>query len=335
MIRLVQIKNEAGKRYLGYVNETLIVLLNNFSTAYEFLTYCIENNEKISTQIAANKSSQTLDYEEVWAGKSNFRLLPAIDHPSQANLCMVSGTGLTHKASAANRDNMHAAEKNNTMTDSMKVYLWGEEGGKPQDGKVGAQPEWFYKGNGSVLRAHGEALEMPAYADDGGEEPEIAGIYINNSAGMPIRVGFAIGNEFSDHIMERKNYLYLAPSKIRTCAIGPELVIGKDFEDFSGKVVIKRAGETIWQKDIKTGEKNMAHGLANLEYHHFKYQNHRIPQQIHVHFFGTGAFSFGDGIVLNEGDTMEIHWEGMGKPLVNSFKKTTENLETTVQGLAI
>jgi hypothetical protein len=31
----------------------------------------------------------------------------------------------------------------------------------------------------------------------------------------PRRVGFALGNEFSDHTLEKKNYLYLAHSKGR------------------------------------------------------------------------------------------------------------------------
>ena len=33
----------------------------------------------------------------------------------------------------------------------------------------------------------------------------------------------AQGNEFSDHRFEKKNYLNLAGSKLRTCSIGPEL----------------------------------------------------------------------------------------------------------------
>ena len=37
----------------------------------------------------------------------------------------------------------------------------GLEGGKPAAGQVGAQPEWFYKGDGSILVAHGRA---PAHA---------------------------------------------------------------------------------------------------------------------------------------------------------------------------
>ena len=64
----------------------------------------------------------------------------------------------------------------------------------------------------------------------------------------------------------------------------------------------------------------MAHSLANLEYHHFKYSDHRQPLQGHVHFFGTGAFSFGAGISLQTGDQMKIQWDGMGRGLINPIE---------------
>lgn len=120
---------------------------------------------------------------------------------------------------------------------------------------IGVQPEWFYKGAGSILRAHGEVLEVPSYAGDGGEEPEVAGVYVIDQNGQPYRLGFTTGNEFSDHIMERKNYLYLAPSKLRQCAIGPELVIDDKFSELEGIVSVERKGEVLWSHEIKTGEK--------------------------------------------------------------------------------
>ena len=39
------------------------------------------------------------------------------------------------------------------MTDSMRMFQWGVEGGRPAEGEIGIAPEWFYKGNGSMLRA--------------------------------------------------------------------------------------------------------------------------------------------------------------------------------------
>ena len=158
---------------------------------------------------------------------------------------------------------------------------------------IGAQPEWFYKGNGYILRGHNDTLHVPPYADDGGDEAEIAGCYVIDWSGAPRRVGLAMGNEFSDHVMERKNYLYLAPSKLRQCAIGPELVIDPEFQNIKGIARIERDGQEIWRKELATGEDNMCHSLANMEHHHFKYSAHRQPGDTHVHFFGAGAFSFG------------------------------------------
>jgi hypothetical protein len=66
---------------------------------------------------------------------------------------------------------------------------------------------------------------MPAFAQDGGEEPELAGIYLIGTDGTPFRLGFALANEFSDHITERHNYLWLAHSKLRQAALGAELLI--------------------------------------------------------------------------------------------------------------
>ena len=66
----------------------------------------------------------------------------------------LTGTGLTHLGSASARDAMHAKlEGAETLTDSMKMFRAGLEGGRPPQGRCGTPPEWFYKGTGSALRA--------------------------------------------------------------------------------------------------------------------------------------------------------------------------------------
>lgn len=319
-MRLVQLAHPEKSRKAAVVEEPNLVLIQGFSSIYELANLAIHNEESFAGLVEKYRSEETLDYDAVYDGDSEWKLLPAFDHPFDPLHCLLSGTGLTHKASAENRQKMHEAQEEAEMTDSMKMYLWGVEGGRPPAGQIGLQPEWFYKGNGSMLKAQGEALEVPAFGDDGGEEPEVAGVYLNDQNGRPWRIGFATANEFSDHVMERKNYLYLAPSKIRSCSVGPELVVREDFEDIGGRVSIERAGKTLWEKKIRTGEKNMAHSLANLEYHHFKYNNHRVPGQAHIHFFGADAFSFGEKIHLEDGDRMEVFWEGMGRPLRNRLR---------------
>lgn len=297
---------------------TLLLLAENHRSLYDLLWEGIVQKKPLKEQLRHLLTDTALSYDAVYTGREAWKLLPSFDHPRDPMHCVVSGTGLTHKTSAENRASMHRKLKEQeTLSDSMKIYLWGEEGGKPGPGTVGVQPEWFYKGNGTVLRGHGEPLEIPAYALDGGEEPEIAGVYVVDPGGMPCRIGMTIANEFSDHVMEQQNYLYLAPSKLRNCAIGPELVIHPEFGNVEGRVTLLRKGEVFWEKQIKTGESNSTHSLANLEHHHFKYAQHRIPGQVHIHFFGTSGLSFSEGIQLAHGDEMAIAMEGFGRPLRN------------------
>lgn len=245
------------------------------------------------------------------------RLLPPVMHPDPAH-CLVSGTGLTHLGSAAARDAMHQklAAGEETLSDSMRMFKWGLEGGRPAEG-AGVQPEWFYKGNGHIVAAPGAPLSMPDFALDGGEEPELVGIYLIGDDGTPHRLGYAIGNEFSDHVTERQNYLLLAHSKLRACSVGPELRTGPLPDHLAGTSRIRRGAEVVWEKPFQTGEANMSHSLANLEYHHFKYAAHRQPGDLHLHFFGTATLSFVDNVRVQPGDFFEIELPALGAPLVN------------------
>ncbi|HMB64354.1 MAG TPA: AraD1 family protein [Eudoraea sp.] len=331
-MRLVQILHKEKGRKVALVEEPVLRIVSGFGSIYELARQAIENDGDLSALVIQNLSRNDLEYDPIYQGVSDWKLLPSFDHPTEPLALMLSGTGLTHKASAENRQKMHKAQLDSDLTDSMKMYLMGVEGGRPSKGRIGVQPEWFYKGNGTILRAHGEDLEIPSYGNDGGEEPEVAGVYINDRKGNPWRLGFTTANEFSDHIMERKNYLYLAPSKIRHCSIGPELVIATAFEDISGKVSIHRNNELLWERAIKTGESNMAHNILNLEYHHFKYENHAVPGQCHIHFFGADAFSFGEELLLKEGDIMKVAWQGMGRPLRNRLVKSGQSETLRIAG---
>lgn len=327
-MRLIQIAR-VGERRVGLVEGKRLRLVDaRCPDIYSLAIQAAEGDGNLTAAVEAVIGDETLDYTPIYETNSGWRILPAFDHPADAGRCLVSGTGLTHKASAENRAAMHSSI-DQPITDSMRMYRMGLEGGSPKPGAIGVQPEWFYKGNGSILRGHGEPLSVPAYASDGGEEPEMAGVYIVSRGGEPFRVGFAIGNEFSDHRMEKQNYLYLAPSKLRACAIGPELTIGETpFDDVPGTVTIYRNGSVVWRKDIWTGEKNMSHSLANLEHHHFKYEAHRRVGDAHIHFFGADAFSFGDGIVLEAEDVMEVSFPQFGKALRNPLRvdRTAEKL---------
>jgi len=262
------------------------------------------------------------------------RVTLPITHPDPAHMHL-TGTGLTHLGSAAARDAMHAKLAGaDTLTDSMKMFRMGLEGGRPADGTIGAQPEWFYKGNGTQAVPPGGALTAPGFAEDGGEEPEIAGIYVIAPDGTPCRLGWALANEFSDHVTEQVNYLWLAHSKLRVCSFGPEILIGAPPSDIRGASRIYRAGALSWEKPFLSGDANMSHTFANLEHHHFKYDLFRQPGDVHVHMFGTATLSFADGIRTAPGDEFEIEVQAFGLPLRNRLAQApTSSHPVTVTAL--
>jgi len=328
-MRLVQLAN-GSLRAVALVDEPHLVLLTQLTSIYQLAERALEQKMALTKLAVMLANGDRILYDDVYRQNSPWTLLAPIDVPGAPQMTLVSGTGLTHLGSARERQAMHLetqkkqAETIKTkadveMTDSMRMFEWGREKGRPAAGEIGIAPEWFYKGDGSVLRAPFAPLTIPGHAEDGGEEGEVAAIYIIGDDGTPHRIGMCTGNEFSDHVFERRNYLNLAGSKLRVCSLGPEIIIDSNFADVAGKVRILRNGAPIWEKNIRTGEDNMAHSLANLEHHHFKFAGHRQPGMLHVHFLGADALSFGDNIRLIAGDTTEVSFEGFGRPLINTI----------------
>jgi hypothetical protein len=319
-MRLIQFLDSPDRLRVGRIDEAgmSVSALLGYSSTYDLAREALTRGLTLETLIQATAVEPAEHYASVL---ESGRVLPPLTHPDPAH-CLVSGTGLTHLGSANTRDSMHARAKPATqnahaLTDSMRMFQWGIEGGRPEGDLPGAQPEWFYKGNGRIVVGHGAAIVAPDFALDFGEEPEIVGLYVIAADGRAVRLGYATGNEFSDHVTERQNYLYLAHSKLRQCAVGPELRTGALPAHLEGFSRIRRGPKLRWEKPFLTGEANMCHSLANLEYHHFKYPAHRIPGDVHLHFFGTATLSFSDGIRVEPGDRYEIDLPALGAPLVN------------------
>jgi hypothetical protein len=317
-LRLLQHRADNGTRSVILADGAEAFFLNGVTTTRDLASSAIAEGTTLAQAAEAAGRGAAVDIAaELAAG----RLLAPIDHEDPAHLQM-TGTGLTHLGSAEGRNKMHAAAASGEkLTDSMRMFLEGLEGGKPAAGTLGQQPEWFYKGNGSGLVGPGQPLTMPAFAQDGGEEPELAGIYLIGPNGTPFRLGFALANEFSDHITERHNYLWLAHSKLRQASLGAELLIGEEPKDVRGTSRILRDGAVIWEKPFLSGEANMSHSLANLEHHHFKYALFRAAGDVHVHFFGTATLSFSDGVETREGDVFEIDAAPFTLPLANPLAR--------------
>jgi len=310
-----QILDDGGAQAVVARNGSEACILKGVTSTYDLVRHAIEKGQSLTECIRGFDPGAAVDLDQLAA---EGRLLLPISHPDDAHMHL-TGTGLTHLGSAATRDAMHAKSKDDDspVTDSMKMFQMGLEKGRPSPGRIGVQPEWFYKGNGTCAVAPGGDLVSPGFCDDGGEEPEIAGVYVIAGDGAPVRVGFALANEFSDHVMERQNYLYLAHSKLRPASFGPELLVGELPASVEGTSRIYRDRSLIWEKPFLSGEANMSHTLANLEHHHFKYSVFRQPGDVHIHMFGTATLSFADGISCQEGDELVISAPGFGVPLKN------------------
>jgi len=316
--RLLQHRSPDGGRSVILAEGDAARYLEGCTTVRELARHAIAGGATLADAARSLATGAAVDITAEFAAG---RLLAPIDHEDSAHLLM-TGTGLTHLGSAEGRDKMHReAAAMEGQTDSMRMFLEGYRGGKPAPGEVGQQPEWFYKGDGSQLIGPTEAFAMPEFAQDGGEEPELAGIYLIDEAGNPCRLGFAIANEFSDHVTERHNYLWLAHSKLRQAALGPELLIGPPPASIEGTSRILRDGKVIWERPFLSGEANMSHSFANLEHHHFKYDLFRRPGDIHVHFFGTATLSFSDGVTTQEGDVFEITAAPFALPVRNALTR--------------
>jgi len=325
-MRLVQ-WHEGGARRVGVASEDGRSLqpVQGADSVYRLAVEAIRGKHGLEEMIRGRLSADTVSYDKVVTEQG---LLPPLDHPDAARW-LVTGTGLSHLGSAAARDSMHAklSQDEAQLTDSMKMFKWGIEGGKPAAGRIGVQPEWFYKGDGRCVVAPGQALELPAYALDGGDEVEIVGLYVIGDDGTPWRVGFALGNEYSDHVMERQNYLYLAHSKLRQCSYGPELLLGALPGNVTGTARLTRNGEAVWSESWLSGDDNMAHAIANLEHHHFKYTDFRRPGDVHVHFFGAATGSFTKNVKAQVGDVFEIEAQSFGRALRNPLGAARRHYE--------
>jgi hypothetical protein len=299
-MNLVQFELNDGQRRVGLVDGDLIREVKGALSVRDLALQAIDAGFGLAQQVDTAGLGDAHDYGLLL---QELRILPPLDHPDPAHL-LVSGTGLTHLGSASARDKMHQQAGDETaMTDTMRIFKWGVEGGKPAAGQTGVQPEWFYKGDGGIVVRPGGEFSLPPFAEDGGEEPELSGLYVIGNDGKPYRLGFAIGNEYS-------------------CSFGPELRVGELPQNLAGTSRVIRDGAVLWEKEFLSGEANMCHSLENLEYHHFKYSQFLRPGDVHVHFFGTATLSFADGIRTQPGDRFEISQAEFGKPLVNGIEQT-------------
>jgi len=332
-MRLVQFQTPGAGRKVGWVTEDgdHVRPLNGFATVYDLAMAALDRGGGLEALAKSCATDERIDYVALL--KAGHVLAP-LDHPEPARF-LITGTGLTHLGSADARNKMHVDTHGDGApeSDSMKIFRMGIKGGKPGAGKIGVQPEWFFKGVGTCVLPTGAPIPLPSFALAGAEEAEIAGLYLIDKAGNPWRIGYTLGNEFSDHITEAQNYLYLAHSKLRACSMGPELLVGALPGDVRGKSRIIRQGKTLWQEEFFSGEDNMSHSIANLEHFHFRYDMFRRPGDLHAYFFGAAVLSYAAGVKTQPGDEFEIEVAAFGKPLRNRMELSPDRGLVTVSSL--
>ncbi len=324
--RTIQFRGTSGQPRAGLVDGDTIHVVGGDATIYGLAMAAIAQGRKLREVIAARVGTDKENYDRIAA---EGRLLSPVKHPESEARFLITGTGLTHIGSARTRNAMHDRPEGATeapMTDSMKLFEQGLKAGKPQLGEIGAMPEWFYKGDGGILVAPGQPLSSPNFARACAEEPEITGIYINGPDGQPFRIGYTLANDLSDHETERLNFMYVAPSKLRGCTMGPELLIGELPGLVEGYSRIWRDGKLLWEGKFESGEANMSYSIANLEHHHFRHPAFRRPGDLHAHLYGCPVMSYGEGIRTQDGDIFEFDVPIFGRPLRSLLRIETDPL---------
>ena len=134
MTRLIQIKKGRVRR-VALVEEPNLRLLDSYSSVYELAHSAIARGMTLNELARQRARHELISYDPIYSNESDWKLLPAIDQPEDPARCLISGTGLTHLGSARNRQSMHA-KKDEDLTDSMKMFRLGVEGGRPAPGSL-------------------------------------------------------------------------------------------------------------------------------------------------------------------------------------------------------
>jgi hypothetical protein len=136
-MRLAQIIDETGKRAVVVTARGESRLVKGARTTLDLARRAIDEGATLRKLIADRGLGKPVDLARALKER---RVLPPIDHKDPAHV-FVTGTGLTHLGSAEGRDKMHRdLAEPSKVTDSMRMFKIGLEGGKPGRGEEGSQP---------------------------------------------------------------------------------------------------------------------------------------------------------------------------------------------------
>lgn len=324
-MNLIQLQHQ-GQLFTAYVdtNKQCLQLTNKPAPLYQWIRDAIQSKKTLQALLQANLGEQRITFSDY---QDNYQAYLPVTHPN-AKHTIIGGTGLTH----ANRAKLRVlSEINNPLhdtaclSDSERVYMSGVTNGKPENILQGAKPEWFYKGDISILKPSQTPVTVPAHDLGIGEEAELIAVYYISDELSSYRIGYCLGNEFCDHKLEESNFFYISQSKLRECSIGAEIIIGNhELDVVNGHVRIIRDDNIIWNKPFASGQKRMNFSMENLEHHVFQHTALRRPDSFYFHFLGADQISHSDDIRLQHDDEIVIEAEPFQFPLVNRLQFESE-----------
>ena len=136
MTRLVQMEKK-GERLVALVEEPKLRVLDGVASVYALAQESMARGGKLSELAQKRATGESLEYEEIYRGDSEWRLLPPIDFPGEPARCLVSGTGLTHLGSA--RTLVRACLAQTGQCGGRRIAAGGAQGGRHRQGAQAAR----------------------------------------------------------------------------------------------------------------------------------------------------------------------------------------------------
>ncbi|MFF7134217.1 FAH family protein [Streptomyces sp. NPDC008196] len=188
------------------------------------------------------------------------------------------------------------------------------------DADTPAQPNWFLKGLGDVLKLPGQDLRAPAGSVALTEEAEVVLVYVTDAAGEPRYVGYTFGNDLTDIGRFRRHRGHLSYAKLCDAAVAPWLFLGEPPRHVTGHVTIERDGEPSWRGEFTTGTKALHYGLDAIMSELFSYDALSTPGRVHYVYLGADRSSFHAGFRIADGDRVTLDFASHGVALSNTVR---------------
>ncbi|MFE3038119.1 FAH family protein [Streptomyces canus] len=188
------------------------------------------------------------------------------------------------------------------------------------DADTPAQPNWFLKGLGDVLKLPGQDLRAPDGSVALTEEAEVVLVHVTDATGVPRYVGYTFGNDLTDIGRFRRHRGHLSYAKLCDAAVAPWLFLGEPPRQVTGHVTIERDGEPGWQGEFTTGTKALHYGLDAIMSELFSYDALSVPGRVHYVYLGADRSSFHDGFRIADRDRVTLDFTSHGVTLSNTVR---------------